>query len=64
MKNVNAGMAGWNKLEPIAVLYVQKHVLSSKFKVYVFLKYHHCRFSTHAKIKKLQIGNDFRINVI
>jgi len=29
-KNVNAGMAGWKKLEPIAVLYIQKHVLSSK----------------------------------
>ena len=63
-KNVNAGMAGWKKLEPIAVLYVQKHVLSSKFKVYVFLKYHSHRFSTNAKIKKLQIENDFRINVI
>jgi len=49
------------KLKPIAVLDVQKHVLSSKFKVYVFLKYQHSRLSTHAKIKKLQIENDFVI---
>lgn len=50
-KNVNAGMAGWKKLEPIAVLYIQKHVLSSKLEVYVFLKYQHCRVTVNAKIK-------------